>query len=454
MAAVSFTSIAAFAQSKDEIVLEKIYKQELRNDQCYKRLSYLCKRVGPRLSGSPQAAAAVEWAKQTMQTMGLDSVYLQEVMVPHWVRGDKEEASMLSSKIPGGLQSVPVTALGGSIGTGPDGITGDVVEVQSLQELDKLGKKVKGKIVFFNRPMDAGLVNTFEAYGKAVDQRGRGPALAAKYGAIGAIVRSMSPSLSDLPHTGSTHFGAKDKNIPSIAISTNGADLLSSLLKKDDKMQFYFKTSCEILPDEKSYNVIGEIRGTDYPNEVISVGGHLDSWDLAEGANDDGTGCVQSMEVLSIFKALNMKPKRTIRAVMFMNEENGLRGGTKYFQTAKTDSLHKYIVALETDRGGFTPRGFSFDTTAETIKKYAQWQDLFKPYGLEFTNEGSGADIYQMKAIGTLCMELIPDSQRYFDIHHDAADTIANVNERELSLGAAGLASMIYLFSEYGIVTQ
>lgn len=452
-------SYQSFAQSDTQKVLQTLYMEQnvmrslysesLSNGQGYKMLDYLSNTIGARMSGSPQAAAAVEWGRQMMKKLGADTVIMQEVMVPHWVRGAKERGDILSDKLPGGVQHVPICALGGSIGTGEFGIKGEVVEVHNFDELKSLGKaKIQGKIVFFNRPMDPTLINTFEAYGKAVDQRGQGAAEAVKYGAIAVIVRSMTPNHDDYPHTGAMHYADGGEKIPAAAISTNGADFLSKLLKEDPKTGFYLKMSCETLPDEKSYNVIGVIKGSELPNEIVTVGGHLDSWDLGRGASDDGTGVVESLEILRMFRTLGIKPKRTVNIVLFMNEENGLRGGTKYYQEARKDVSNKYIAAVESDAGGFTPRGFSIDTDQVTVNTIAKWKILFEPYGVyDFKKGGSGADVSQLKKIKTLTMELTPDSQRYFDIHHNVNDVLKNVNQRELEMGAATMASMIYLLA-------
>jgi hypothetical protein len=443
--------VSAHAQQKDEEVIKKIYNEALTNGKTYNWLHYLSKRIGARLSGSPEAAAAVEFTRQVMDTLGLDKVYLQEVMVPHWVRGEKEFATILNSKKIGARQ-VNVSALGNSVGTGPAGVTGNVVEVQNFEELAKIGKKgINGKIVFFNRPLDNTHFDTFEAYSGAVNQRGSGASEAAKYGAVGVVVRSMTTALDDAPHTGSLRYAADLPQLPAVAISTKDANLLSSLLKNDSSLQFHFQSNCKMLPDVLSYNVVGEIKGSQFPEEVITVGGHLDSWDLGEGAHDDGAGCVQSIEVLCIIKSLGIKPKRTIRAVMFMNEENGLRGGTKYAELAAKEG-NKHIAAIESDRGGFTPREFSVDTTPEKLAKIAAWQKLFKPYGIsDIRAGGGGADIGPMKHMNTALMEYVPDPQRYFDVHHTAEDTFEKVNKRELELGAAAMAALVYLLSEYGL---
>ncbi len=442
-------SASSFAQQKDSITIRQIYDEALLRGQAYTQLEYLCKKVGARLSGSPQAAAAVEFTRYIMDTMKLDKVYLQPVMVPHWVRGAKEVGKIVNSKQIG-EQEVRVVALGNSVGTGKGGITAKVVEVKNFEELKALGKaKVSGKIVFFNRSMDATKFNTFEAYGAASDQRGAGPSEAAKLGAVGVVVRSLASNIDDFPHTGSTRYQFV-RQIPAVAISTKGAELLSGLLKNDTTLLFHFETHCQMLPDVLSYNVIGEIKGSEKPEEIIVVGGHLDSWDLAEGAHDDGTGCMQAIEVLRIFKTLNIKPKKTIRAVMFMNEENGLRGGLEYAKVA-LEQKEKHIAAIESDRGGFTPREFSTEAPAEILQKMQTWLPLLEPYGITAIKKGGGgADISPLRNQNTVLIGYVPDSQRYFDLHHTEQDTFDKVNPRELALGAGAMAALVYLISEHG----
>jgi len=266
------------------------------------------------------------------------------------------------------------------------------------------------------------------------------------------IVRSLASNLDDHPHTGATGYIDSFPKIPAVAISTNDAELLSRTLKlRMAPSMVYFKTNCKMLPDVKSYNVIGEIRGSEFPNEVITVGGHLDSWDLAEGANDDGSGCVQSIEVIRAVKALGVKPRRTIRAVMFMNEENGLKGATQYAVVARTDGK-KHIFALESDAGGFTPSGFSISSNDAQKAKLAPWKNLLLPYGsYEFHDFGGGADVSPLKDVGAVTAELLPDSQRDFDIHHAETDVFENVSPRELHLGAVNMAALVWLISEYGL---
>lgn len=437
------------AQSTDSVTIRKIYNEILTNSPSYEWLRHLTQQIGPRLSGSTGAQKAVDWSKQLMETQGFDRVFLQEVMVPHWVRGAKEVAYIQNGKQ---KTTVPIAALGGSVATSPKGVEAQVIEVKSFQELRDLGaEKVKGKIVFFNRPMDPTKLNTFEAYAGAVEQRANGATEAGKLGAVGAIVRSMTTVLDDNPHTGSMRYATGVPLIPTAAISTNGAELLSKSLKENPALTFYFKQNCESLPDAKSYNVVGEIKGSEKPDEIIVVGGHLDSWDLGQGAHDDGSGCVQSIEVLRTLKVLGIRPKRTIRAVMFMNEENGLRGGIGYADYAKKNN-EKHIAAVESDNGGFTPRGFGIVGTPEQRAKVMPWKPLLAPYGLNEIGPGSGgADIGPLAQQGTVLFGFKPDSQRYFDFHHTGIDRFEGINKRELELGAASMAALVYLLDQYGL---
>lgn len=441
-----------FAQSQDEEFIRKIYDAALTQGKSYDRLNHLSNQIGGRLTGSIQAQQAVDYTKEELDSLGLDKVWLQPVMVPKWVRGIPEFAYFETS--PGVTTNVPITALGGSVATPPNGVKSEVVEVRGIEELASLGEdRIKGKIVFYNRPMDPTLINTFSAYSGCVDQRYAGAMEAAKYGAVGIIVRSMNLRLDDYPHTGSMSYGdlTLNQRIPAAAISTNAAELLSASLKLNPGIKFYFKQNCKQFPDVESYNVIGEIRGSSHPEEIIVVGGHLDSWDLGDGSHDDGAGCVQSMEVLNILKKLGYKPKRTIRVVLFMNEENGLRGGREYAKVAQ-EKNENHIFGLESDSGGFTPRGFTFDGPDTSFEKISGWRNLFEPYLVHmFKKGGSGADIGPLKNNEIMLAGLRPDSQRYFDYHHAENDTFEQVNKRELELGAATMTSLVYLVDNYGL---
>jgi len=448
--ALLFFSLVLHAQEEIEPTIKKIYQTALLDGQSYPWLAHLSNQIGGRLSGSLNAQRAVEWGKEELDALGLDRVWLQPVMVPKWIRGTFEYANIETS--PGNTINVPVCALGGSIASPLAGIRAEVVEVQDFEELKTLGEeKVKGKIVFYNRPMQADLVNTFSAYSGCVDQRYSGAEEAARLGAVGVIVRSMNLRLDDYPHTGSMSYGDLPlrERIPAAAISTNGAELLSSMLALNPALKFYLKQNCKNLPDVQSYNVIGEIKGTTSPDEIMVVGGHLDSWDLGDGSHDDGAGVVQSMEVLRLFKKINYCPKRTLRVVLYMNEENGQRGAAKYTDVAKRNN-EQHVFALESDAGGFTPRGFSIDTTPEKLKTIQSWAPYFEPYLVHlFVKGGSGADVAPLKTKDNVLAGLRPDSQRYFDYHHAANDTFDAINKRELELGAATMAAMVYLIDYF-----
>ena len=449
---LTLTLTAQQTATEDSIMIKKFYNTSLLNGKSYAWLDHLSNQIGARLSGSLNAEKAVEWGAEELKTLGLDKVWLQSVMVPKWTRGVAEYAYIETD--PGNTTNVPICALGGSIATPIGGLKAEVVEVQGIEELRKLGTAgIEGKIVFYNRPMQADLINTFAAYGGCVDQRYSGAKEAANFGAVGVIVRSMNLRKDDLPHTGAMSYGElKDMDkIPAAAISTNGADLLSSMLQLNPKIKFYMNMNCRTWKDVESHNVIGEIKGSEFPNEYIVVGGHLDSWDMGDGSHDDGAGIVQSMEVLRLFKETGYKPKRTIRVVLFMNEENGLRGGRKYAEEAKRKG-EKHVFALESDAGGFTPRGFSFDCDAENFARIEGWKSLFEPYLIhQFSKGGSGADISPLKNDDIVLAGLRPDSQRYFDHHHAANDTFDAINKRELELGAATMTSLVYLMDKYGV---
>ncbi|WP_042506524.1 M20/M25/M40 family metallo-hydrolase [Algibacter lectus] len=449
--AMALSSVVLVAQS-DEDVLKTIYKQSLTNGQSYQWLNHLSNQIGSRLSGSLGAEKAVAYTKEELDKLGLDKVWLQPVMVPRWVRGAKEYAFIETER--GKTNTVNICALGGSVATPGLGLKANIVEVKNFEELEALGKaEVEGKIVFYNRPMQADLISTFEAYGGCVNQRYSGAVEAAKYGAVAVIVRSMNLRQDDLPHTGSMTYGnlPVDERIPSAAISTNDANLLSTMLQLNKDIKFYFKQSCKQLKDVQSYNVIGQITGSEFPNEYMVVGGHLDSWDLGDGSHDDGAGVVQSMDVLRLLKESGITPKRSIRVVLFMNEENGLRGGKKYAEVAKQKN-ENHVFALESDSGGFTPRGFNFDCSDASFSQVLSWEPLFKPYLIHyFEKGGSGADVGPLKTETNVLAGLRPDSQRYFDHHHASNDTFVAINKRELELGAATMTSLVYLFDKYGI---
>lgn len=440
---------ALFAQSNEEMV-KRIYDETLSNSPVHESLRVLCKDIGHRLSGSPQAAAAVVYTKQLMESYGFDTVYLQPVMVPRWVRGEKEIAKVINSEKLGSFD-LNVLSLGNSVGTGPEGVTAEVIELGGLDEVEKYGKDLEGKIVFFNGKMDPTVINNFAAYGKAVAQRASGASDAAKYGAKAVIVRSVTNRLDDIPHTGSLRYKPLVGQIAAVAISTKDAEKLSMLLKEQNNLKAFIRTTSEMKDPVLSYNVIGELRGSTYPDEIISVGGHLDSWDVGEGAHDDGSGCMQAIDALRTFKTLGIKPNRTLRAVMWMNEENGLMGGREYAKVAK-EKGEKHIAAIESDAGGFRPLGFSMSGTDKQKNKVKAWEGLFKPYGVwNFNQNGGGADIGPLSSLGTLLIGLRPNTQRYFIYHHTPEDVFEGVDKRELELGAASMSALMYLIDKEGI---
>ena len=442
-----------FSQSEDSITIKKISDEILTNGKAYDNLRYLTKQIGGRLSGSSQMVKSEKWGVGVMKESGADKAWLQECMVPHWVRGGIDKATCYYGGDPKFVKSLDVLALGNSEGTKNKELRARVVLVNSFEELEKKKDSLKGKIVFYNYKFNPTYVQTFRSYGEASTYRGSGPGRAAKYGAVAVIVRSMSHSVDNNPHTGATRYDSAYAKIPALAVGLRDADWLSKKIEENRIISLTIKTNAHFLPDTIGHNVIGELTGSEYPNEIITIGGHLDSWDPAEGAHDDGAGCVQTIEILRAFKAIGYKPKRTIRFVLFANEENGLRGGNKYAEEAKAKN-EKHIFALESDAGGFTPRALGFTMSEEQFQKVLQWKPLIAPYGCsEFNRGGGGADIGPLRrAFPTTALAgLSPDSQRYFDIHHARNDVFENVNKRELELGAVNMAALIYLIDKYGL---
>jgi carboxypeptidase Q len=428
--------------------IARIVRSGLKSGKAHAMLTELCTRVGPRLSGSAGAEKAVAWAKKTMELCGLEKVRLESVMVPRWVRGPIEEASF--NRPSGERIPLKICALGGSVATAVTGITARVLEVQSFAELRAAGEKARGKIIFFNRAFDRGLVDPFAAYMGVVEQRGAGANEAAKAGGVAALVRSMTARLDDAPHTGSMSYAPGLTQVPAAAVSTIGADRLSAELARDANLEVNLRLSCETLPDVSSSNVLGEIVGRERPGDVVVIGGHLDSWDLAQGAHDDGAGCVHSIEALRLLKELGLRPSRTIRAVMFMNEENGTRGARAYAAKQRPGETH--IAAIESDSGGFLPLGFTIGARPAVFEAISKWADLFLPIEIDrFKRGGGGVDIGPLMAQGVPGLGLSVNHQRYFDFHHSANDTIDAVDGRELELGAIAMAIMSYMLAEEGL---
>ena len=430
-------------------ILSSVFDEALTDRTAYNNLEYLCKHTKGRIAGSPAAEKAIEYTKQALVGAGADTVWLQKVPVPHWVRGI-EKCSVTSSVL--GRKDLAITALGLSVGTDEKGITSKVIEIHDFEELKTLGlQSIQGKIVFFNRPFNNKLINSFSAYGGAVNQRTMGASEASRYGAIAVIVRSMTQSLDNFPHTGVTRYADSINKIPAVAVSTLDAELLSQWMKTDSSLNVHLVSTCRNYPDTLSYNVIGEIYGSLKPHEYITVGGHLDAWDIAEGAIDDGGGCVQAIEMIRIYKKLGIKPKHTVRAVLFMNEEMTSTGGKTYAEEAKRKGEVHY-AALESDRGVMSPLGFGFDADGPKLEKLQTLASWFAPYNIrDFDKGGGGSDIAPLKALGALQIGYIPDSQRYFWYHHSANDTFEQVNIRELQMGSAAIASLIYLIDLFDL---
>lgn len=441
----------SYAQQEDSVFIHQLSNTILSSDDPYKDLFYLTKRIGGRLAGSPQMVQAEDWGAKTLQQAGADKVIAQACQVPHWVRGGRDKASVSfmnngSKKV----KDIAVVALGNSVGSGTKGVTAPLLRVKSFDDLESKKDSIKWKIVFYDVPFDDTLLHTFQAYGKNVVYRGAGASRAAKYGALAVLVRSMTNSVDNYPHTGSLHYTDELPKIPAAAVGLHDVKYLDSLFDAGKAVSASLFTNGKMLPDTIGHNIIGVLKGQD--DSIITIGGHLDSWDINEGATDDGTGIVQTITILRAFKALNYQPKHTIHFVLFANEENGTRGAEKYAAEAKANNEH-HLFALESDAGGFTPRGFSLTATNDVINKLNSWLPLFKNYGVtEFTNEGAGADVSPLNTeLNTPVSELRPDSQRYFDVHHAANDVLENVNIRELKLGAINMAALVYLVDKYGL---
>ncbi len=469
--------LATFAwchgQPSDSAIFKRIHNEALLNGQAYMRLGELCKNIGSRISGSDNAEAAIQWAVKMLRTYKFDTVFTQPVMVPRWERSKKEEVWMYSPLLtkmrkqgkapanydceaydeanPKALKSYKLNAcaLGGSVGTNGS-IYASVVVVHNQRELDSLGKAgaFKGKIVLLDRPFDETKLNTFSAYGGCVMQRVIGAVQVAKYGAVAVMVRSMSNRCDLHPHTGSMMYVDTVPKIPAVAVATAVADMLDNLVKQDPELKVLMQLDCKTQPDRLSSNVVAQTHGSVFPDQYIVFGGHFDSWDQGEGAHDDGAGCMHAFDALRILKAIGYVPRHTLRCVFWINEENGLRGGTEYARLAGVNN-ENHIAALESDRGGFTPRGFGVDSAI--MPQVLKFKKLLDEYNIGTLEKGGGgADIGPLKKYNsnTAFVSFIPDSQRYFDVHHAETDVFENVNKRELELGAAAVAVMIYILDQ------
>jgi carboxypeptidase Q len=431
------------AASAQELLIDHI----LKNSRAYDHAAYLSDKIGPRLSGSRNAEKAVRWTTGQFRGWGI-TVRNERVMVPHWVRGI-ERGRLVSHD-----QPLILTALGGSVATPADGISADVVEVTSYEDLEKLGRaKIAGKIVYYHSAFDMALVESgraFEAYGKAVQFRGRGASRAAEYGAVAAVVRSVATASLRSPHTGSLRYDEKPPKVPAAALSTEDGDLIHRLLARGDRVRMHLTLTPRTLPDVPSANVIAEIRGSVHPEEIVLLGGHLDSWDLGTGAIDNGSGCAMIMETMRVIEQLGLKPKRTIRAVLYMNEENGGRGGKAYFDNVvKRGELHRHVAAIESDAGAATPTGFitTYSGTAlQDVERRARVLNRIAPMRF-VTSKHTGADTTPLIDAGIPGFGLVPEPRHYFDYHHSAADTLDKVDPKALAQNTAALAGLAWILA-------
>jgi len=442
-------SQAVQAQDNDATMLDKIYTQSFYHGEAYDNLHYLTKTIGHRIAGSQKAEDAVIWSKSLMEKLPFDKVYLQDVQLPYWDRGKPEEAYVVGAK----KQALNILALGGSVGTGSKGITAEVIEVELLSDLKKYGDAVRGKIVFVNKTWDESLVETGAAYGLNSGQRSRGPAEVAKLGGVAYLFRSLSSSSQDdYPHTGGTRYVNGIDSIPALAISALSATRLSEALKANPKAKVFLRNNSAWKGMVNSHNVIAEWRGTEKPDEIITIGGHIDSWDVGEGAHDNGTGTMGTLDAIRTLMKLGYKPKHTIRLVFYMNEENGVNGSMKYGEVALAKN-EKIIAAIESDAGGFAPRGFDIKASAEKVQWIQkQWKPLFEErfWVSRFLQGSPGVDsgIWGAHFPNTVMFNFRPDPHRYFDIHHTAKDVFEAVDRRELQSGVAAIASLLYLVDQ------
>jgi hypothetical protein len=419
----------------------RILEAERTDGQAWAILQHLTDRIGPRLSGSPGAEASVVWTLERLRSWGLDA-RTEPVIVPRWVRGI-ETAEVVAPV----SQRLVVTALGGSDPTPPGGVTAEVVEVRGFDELKSRGEAVRGKIVLFNRAMRAGFGGP-EGYGSVASLRTRGAIEAAKLGAVATLLRSIGTASLRTPHTGLMNYEEGVPRIPGAAVSAEDADLLHRLLASGEPVRVRLELTCRSEPDVPSANVVADLRGREKPEDVVLIGAHLDSWDLGTGAIDDGAGVAMVMETLRLLKALGLRPRRTLRGVLFMNEENGLRGAIAYAERHK-DALARHVVAIEADSGAARPTGFGVSAGPGGLERVREIARLLEPLGAtEVTPGGGGADISRLRPAGVPLLGLLLDPTRYFDYHHSPADTLDKVDPAELARGTAALAVMAYALAE------
>jgi carboxypeptidase Q len=415
----------------------RIIGAALTSDRAYSRLAHLTDHIGNRLSGSKNLERAIEWAIAEMKRDELDNVRAEKVMVPHWVRG--EESLEMLSPVPRKLQML---GLGNSVGTPADGIAAEAVVVRDFAELDRLGEKVRGKIVVFNAP--------YVNYGATVIYRLQGASRAARYGAVAALVRSITPVSLQTPHTGAMNYDPNQPRIPVAAVTIEVAEFLQRMNDRGDHPRLRLKMEAKFLPDAESANVIAELKGAEKPDEVILISGHFDSWDVGQGAHDDGGGCIVAWEAVRLLKELGLRPRRTIRIVLWTNEENGLRGGNAY-RDAHRAEIPKHVLAIESDSGVFRPEGFGLAESAplQVRSNMIEIAKLLSGIGADqIAPSGGGADIGPIMREGVVGASLDVDGAHYFDTHHTPADTLDKVNPRELALCVATMAVMAYVVAD------
>lgn len=451
----SFFQISALYAQEDSLVLRRIYDEALVSEKAFTTLQALCAKAPARLSGSKNAELAVEFCFNWLKELKPDSVWLQPTWVPVWERGQGKVEYRLAKGV---WQNLAFTELGGSYGTQGEWLQAELVLVESMEALKAMPEHaLDGKIALLNQAMDPRLINTFAAYGACGAQRVLGADYASQKGAKAVLVRSLSLGHDHHPHTGIMHY-KNPPYIPGLALPVQEAAFLADLLQQGASLEVRMQLSCTPKDSVLSYNVAAQWHGRDLPEEVVLVGGHLDSWDNSQGAHDDGAGVVHAIETLRLLKTLNLRPRRSVRCVLFMNEESGARGAQAYADSARAEAQRgvTHLAAIESDRGGFSPRGFSFEALGSTAwlgeRRLKSWQPLLEPYGLQYLSAGgSGVDVSKLKPLGTLLLGLVPDPHRYFDVHHTPADNIDAVHPRELCLGAAAVASMAWLLAEHGL---
>lgn len=425
----------------------QIIKSARAGNDSYLKLQELCDDIGHRLSGSESLDKAIQWAQASMKEDGQENVRAEKVMVRKWVRGDEQCDLVLPRPM-----KIPMLGLGGSIGTPSEGITAETIVVKDKAELDALpDEEIRGKIVVFNFPMPQFSQAEGSGYGKTVQYRGNGAIWAAERGAVAALIRSVTAYSLSTPHTGAMRYDATIEKIPSAAITVEAAMMLARLQKRQIKCAVKLVMQAEDQGEVASANVIAEIVGSERPEEIVLIGGHIDSWDVGQGAQDDGAGCVAAMEAINILRKLKLKPKRTIRVVLWTNEENGLAGARSYLARHQNE-IH--VAAIESDSGGFKPQGISVDMQDDpheqiALEQLTQILELLEPIGATRATTGhSGADVGPLKAIGAACMGLQVDGRLYFNTHHTWADTVDKVNPKQLTDCAITLAVAAFVIAD------